>query len=246
MPRSRIVKPEFWDDEVLAQSTSRDARLLFIGMWNHSDDYGVVKGNATWLKSKIFPYEEIKTETFQKWLGELEKGKWIIPFSVDGAKYYYIQAFTKHQTINRPSQQRNPEPPQSILGTLTDDSRSAHGVLMDEVNRSKENINTLVGDGITDPCPHQEILSLYKKNLPMLTQHSEWGDDRRKLLRDRWRSDKEFQDLEWWDEFFQYIARDCPFLTGDNNRGWSADLPWILQKKHFTEIREGKYYRGVK
>ncbi len=136
MARSRMIKPEFWDDEVLAQSTSRDARLAFIGMWNHSDDYGVVKGNAVWLKSKIFPYEDIKPDTFQKWLNELEKGRWILPFVVDGAKYYYIQAFTKHQTINRPSQQRNPSPPDSLI----EDSLNAHDGLTPEVNRSKENI----------------------------------------------------------------------------------------------------------
>lgn len=105
---------------------------------------------------------------------------------------------------------------------------------------------TLVETPVLDPCPHQEILSLYKKHLPMLTQHTEWNEDRQKLLRGRWRSNPEFQDLEWWAEFFQYIAAKCPFLIGDNNRQWQADLPWILQKKHFIEIREGKYERGGK
>jgi len=123
-----MIKPEFWDDEVLAQSTSRDTRLTFIGMWTHADDYGVVKGNAVWLKSKIFPYDEIKPETFMKWLTELEKGKWITPFVEAGAKYYYIHAFTKHQTINRPSQVKNPTPPD----TLTEDSLSTHDILTDE------------------------------------------------------------------------------------------------------------------
>lgn len=55
MARSRMIKPEFWDDEKLA-SISRDARLTFIGLWNHSDDFAVVKGHASWLKNKIFSY----------------------------------------------------------------------------------------------------------------------------------------------------------------------------------------------
>jgi hypothetical protein len=129
-----MVKPDFWDDEVLAQSTSRDARLTFIGIWNHSDDYGTVKGNTAWLKNKIFPYEEIKLDTFQKWLTELEKGKWIMPFTVDGAKYYYIRTFTKHQSINRPSAQRNPEPPQQLI----EGSCGTHVVLMDETETETE------------------------------------------------------------------------------------------------------------
>jgi hypothetical protein len=128
MARSRIVKPEFWDDEKLAVNTSRDARLTFIGMWNHSDDYAVVKGHPLWLKNKIFPYDEIKPPDFLKWLKELEAMHCIIPFEADGEKYYYIRTFPKHQTINRPSLQRNPEPPSHIL----DGSLIPHGVLTDE------------------------------------------------------------------------------------------------------------------
>lgn len=132
MPRSRMIKPDLWDDEILAQSTSRDARLTFIGMWNFSDDYGVVKGSPIWLKSRIFPYEDIDLERFQTWLAELERGGWIIRFMVDGAMYYYIRSFLKHQTINKPSQQRNPEPPQDILDRLPNHYGSTTGVLPSE------------------------------------------------------------------------------------------------------------------
>jgi len=59
MARIRTIKPEFWDDEKLSL-VSRDARLTFIGMWTFSDDYGVVKGASVWLKSKIFPYDNIQ------------------------------------------------------------------------------------------------------------------------------------------------------------------------------------------
>ena len=82
MARSRMIRPEFWDDEKLALQTSRDARLTFIGLWNHSDDYGVVKGNVTWLKNHIFPYEDsLSIQKFTGWLTELEFGAWIIPFN---------------------------------------------------------------------------------------------------------------------------------------------------------------------
>ena len=104
-----MVKAEFWDDEKLS-TISRDARLTFIGLWTNSDDYGVVKGHHSWLKNKIYPYESINVETFQKWLGELEKILCIIPFDAEGEKFYYIRNFDKHQVINRPSEHRNPEP----------------------------------------------------------------------------------------------------------------------------------------
>jgi hypothetical protein len=133
MPRSRVIKPEFWDDEKLA-AISRDARLTFIGLWTYSDDYGVVKGHPGWLKNKIYPYEEIRSSDFQKWLTELEKLQCILPFESDGEKFYYIRTFTTHQTINRPSAQRYPEPPSNLF----EDSRSTHGALIDETETETE------------------------------------------------------------------------------------------------------------
>ena len=40
MARIRSVKPEFWTDRKLARCTSRDARLLYIALWNISDEHG--------------------------------------------------------------------------------------------------------------------------------------------------------------------------------------------------------------
>ena len=135
MARSRMIKPEFWDDEKLATQTSRDARLTFIGLWNHSDDYGVVKGNAGWLKNHIFPYEDsLSTQKFSGWLTELESGSWIVPFTADNEKFYFIRNFLKHQFVNRPSKQRNPIPPDNII----DGSMTAHGVLIDEIEIERE------------------------------------------------------------------------------------------------------------
>lgn len=135
MARMRMIKPEFWDDEKLA-TISRDARLTFIGMWNNSDDYGVVKGHHAWLKNNIFPYDDIKTSEFQKWLLELERIQVIFQFEVNSEKYYYIKNFQKHQTINRPSQIKNPTPP----GGINKGSMSTHGVLTAEVKLSKREV----------------------------------------------------------------------------------------------------------
>ena len=44
MARSRVIKPEFWSDEKLAR-VSREARLLYIGLWSTCDDAGRTKGH---------------------------------------------------------------------------------------------------------------------------------------------------------------------------------------------------------
>ena len=146
MARTRMIKPEFWDDEKLAK-VSRDARLLFVGLWSNSDDYGVVKGHPAWLKNRIFPYDEIPLATFDGWLAELGAIRVIIPFLHNGERYFHIRNFCRHQTINRPSGTRNPAPPETPpgdpgsphgafsedsgieKGRLQEDSRGPHGVL---------------------------------------------------------------------------------------------------------------------
>jgi len=139
-----MIKTEFWDDEKLA-TISRDARLTYIALWNFSDDYGVVKGHHSWLKNNIYPYDEkLNIDTFKKWLLELETLKRIIPFSTNGELYYFIPKFDTHQTINRPSLQRNPEPPKDIcesLNQIQDYSQPTHTLLIDEIKRKEREKN---------------------------------------------------------------------------------------------------------
>jgi hypothetical protein len=133
MPRTRSIKPEFWDDEKLS-GISRDARLTFIGLWTNSDDYGVAKGHHAWLKNKIFPYDDIKRGLFQQWLKELEKVGVILPFDHNGEKFYHIKNFLNHQVINRPSKAKNPSPPTS----LNESSLNTPTQLMDETETETE------------------------------------------------------------------------------------------------------------
>lgn len=143
MARSRMVKPEFWDDERLA-SISFQARLTYIGIWNFCDDYGVTKANPLWLKSRIFPYDDkISMKEFEKWLSELRKLKRVIEFRVNEEPFFYLPKFLKHQVINRPSASRYPDPKDYI----NKDSLSTHGILTSEIEievkeKEKENINT--------------------------------------------------------------------------------------------------------
>ncbi|MEJ5359894.1 MAG: hypothetical protein WHT06_14635 [Desulfobacterales bacterium] len=168
MARIRTIKPEFWDDEKLSK-VSRDARLTFIGLWTHSDDYGVVRGNHVWLKHKIFPYDGISPETFRTWLDELAAFGFILPFDANGESYYLIRNFKKHQRINRESKcARNPAPPEDlndhsspIHRALNESSMSTHGALSEHSLQEGKGIgegkgiktSTLSSKGTDDPPP---------------------------------------------------------------------------------------------
>ena len=60
MARIRTVKPEFWTDEKTGHLSS-DAKLLFIGLWNHADDYGVLEWRPEEWRIKILPYDSRST-----------------------------------------------------------------------------------------------------------------------------------------------------------------------------------------
>jgi len=37
------------------------------------------------------------------------------------------------------------------------------------------------------------------------------------------------------------LTAESAFLNGDNNRGWTADFDWLMQKQNFIKILEGNY-----
>jgi hypothetical protein len=95
-----------------------------------------------------------------------------------------------------------------------------------------------------DPCPHAEIIAAYHELLPELARVRTWDADRQKILRARWREDRERQSVAWWRSYFEYVRR-CPFLLGQESSGhrdpFLADLEWLIRPRNFRKVIEGKY-----
>ena len=49
--------------------------------------------------------------------------------------------------------------------------------------------------------------------------------------------------IEGWKVALEKVATN-PWLKGENDKGWRADLDFMLQEKSFTKIMEGAYERG--
>jgi hypothetical protein len=98
-----------------------------------------------------------------------------------------------------------------------------------------------------DPCPHQEIIAAYHEMLPTCTPVRVWNDQRKGLLRQRWREEAKRQRVEWWQKFFAYVAQSR-FLTGQadcqpGREPFVADLEWLIKPQNFAKVIEGKYHR---
>ena len=98
MARIRTVKPEFFEDEKLASLPAHD-RLLFIGMWLLADKNGILEDRPTWIKAKVFPYENGAAVDVAQMLTRLVSGRYLIRYTVDGRNLIAVRNFTKHQRI---------------------------------------------------------------------------------------------------------------------------------------------------
>ena len=87
-------------------------------------------------------------------------------------------------------------------------------------------------------APYQKIKELYNQICESLPSVRKMTDRRRKHIRARW---EEEENLDIFREAFEK-TENSPFLTGDNDRNWTADFDWLIKNDtNFNKVLEGKY-----
>ena len=112
MARIRSVKPEYWTDLKLAR-LSRDARLLYISLWNQADEHGRLHGDPRYVKGHCLPYDDDLTlRDVDRLLAELERAGRLVRYEVEGDPFLHLPNLHKHQRLE-PGKvaSRLPEPP---------------------------------------------------------------------------------------------------------------------------------------
>lgn len=161
MARNRMIKPQFWDDSKIAK-ISRDARLLYIGMWNFCDDLGVIRADMVWLKSKIFPFDQMQIQQFEKICQEILRNGFISLFSYRDEEFYYLPKFSLHQKINKPNFEDVNVPKELLfrnLSKITEQSRNNHGLITEQ---SIPKIEIEEENNIIPPTPPKGVEELEK------------------------------------------------------------------------------------
>lgn len=249
MARNRMIKPGFWTSEQLAEC-SRDARLIFIGIWNFCDDGGVHPASAKRVKMEVLPGDDVTVSDVEKWIQELLEQGLLREFSHNGADFWYVTGWS-HQRIDRPSYSYpGPYNEEQFVDVSSNAPRT-----VDEPSTLKEGKGSEVkgreGNGSASDdaparvlpldCPHQEIINLYHETCPSLRRVGEWTPERQKLLRSRWREKPERQSLDWWRQYFERVAAS-DFLCGRvDSSDFTADLEWLVRPKNMPKVLEGKY-----
>jgi hypothetical protein len=116
--RIRTIKPEFWESESLG-SVSREARLLFVGLFSCCDDFGRTRASARLLASRLFPYDADAIRLVPKWLEELKEKGCVRVYKIEGETFLDIPKWENHQKIDKPSKSKIPEFPEDSRGFET-------------------------------------------------------------------------------------------------------------------------------
>ena len=115
MARRRMIDPNFWQSEDVASLTIRQ-RLLLIGLFSNADDEGKLRGNPAFVRSTIFPYDDIPVREVQDDLDAIEGIGTILQYQVGGNKYIKLVNWKKFQRVDKPQKSMIPDPPQGAPG----------------------------------------------------------------------------------------------------------------------------------
>lgn len=260
MARIRSIKPDFWKSEKVAAMTGaegRQARLLFIGLWNFAEDHGVIGGNPVYLRSEVFGYDEdVATTDIDRWLAMLEAHGFIVRYQRDGRRYVWICGWD-HQKIDKPGKTTLPLPREAEKNApriLAEDSPNArrtfavgygvegsgYGVETeekggDQVPAAPEQL-ALHPPVPSGPTP-EDLQGLWNSHAT-LKRWRDLTDARKTHARTRLKERP-------WSEWVDIVARIArtPFCLGENDRQWAASPDWFLKPGTATAVLEGKYDR---
>lgn len=117
MPRSRNIKPGFFENEVLAECGPW-ARLCFAGLWTLADREGRLEDRPKRIKGDLFRFDSIEVEPL---LVELQSHGFIERYRNAAGRFIQIVAFAKHQSPHyseRPSVIAPPQHPESTPASV--------------------------------------------------------------------------------------------------------------------------------
>jgi len=246
MARIRTIKPEFFTSESVL-SVSPLARLFFIGLWCEADRDGRLKWKPKTLKFRYLPGDSVKIE---KLCSELEDEGMIITYTVDDVDYSEIPSFGSHQVIN--NRERESVIPSRVNHASTTRESGREGRKGKE-GKGKEGSNTMSDSSESDPrpisnnVPYQKIADLYKSILVETDQTGFNLIDMQVLTTKRKTAIKKYWTregdggLEKIEKYFRWLwdnKSDHSWVFGNNDRGWKADIEYLLREETIAKARE--------
>ncbi len=91
-----------------------------------------------------------------------------------------------------------------------------------------------------DSIPYEKIAQLYNEvctNLPKVLNPEKLNDKRKRAIKKFWNHSEEFQNSEYLAKYFEAANRH-DFWIGNNDRGWRADIEFLMRIEQHDKLRE--------
>lgn len=148
MARKRFVDPNFWTDIDIAKLQPIE-RLFFIGCFSNADDEGRLPANPAYLRSVIFPYDDIPLSEIQAMRNHIvEICKNLILYEVDGNEFLTFTRWRRYQSPRYPQPSQFPAPP--IDETLTQDCNQKDARLTQDYGNDDSTVSEWDQVGVGD------------------------------------------------------------------------------------------------
>jgi hypothetical protein len=113
MASKRMIHHRMWEDETFG-SLSSNAKILFMGLISHADDEGRGKANPSYIKARIFMYDNITVDDICQLKDELKtKMKNVKFYIADNNEYFCLLKWKEYQTIREDRKTPSLIPPYS-------------------------------------------------------------------------------------------------------------------------------------
>ncbi len=85
-------------------------RILQVGIINHADDQGRIKAHPAYLRSQIFPYDDVAIDDMRDWLQAIARNGTIAIGEVDSNEYIQLIKWWNYQSLQYAAPSDYPAP----------------------------------------------------------------------------------------------------------------------------------------
>ncbi|MGE0424610.1 MAG: hypothetical protein AB7O88_20290 [Reyranellaceae bacterium] len=110
MSRTRSISPDFWTCEAVIDCAPM-TRLLFLGLQNFADDYGVQPLRPRTIRLQVFPGDDLDEARVRAMIEELAARRLVRCYEVEGVEYLAIVDWPLLQRVGKRARRRHPRDP---------------------------------------------------------------------------------------------------------------------------------------
>lgn len=161
MARRRMIDPNFWQSEDVSK-LSLTQRLLLIGLFSNADDEGKLRGKPAFVRSIIFPYDDISIADVEEALNQIESIGTIIQYEVSGSQYIKLINWEKFQRVDKPQPSLIPDPVEE-KEQESNKNKAKNSSKNESMNESKNDSDDQNEHTSTDSCLKEKKLKEVKR-----------------------------------------------------------------------------------